>query len=173
MDSMINRYTADRKIRSDDAYTPGAEAAPPRPRRHRLQPALPRGLQGRAHRAGRHRRVSLRRIAHYDYWSDKVRRSIVVDAKCDLLLYGNAERALVEMAHRLARREPVERITDVRGTAFMRRPGDPSTEGWFELDSTEVDQPGRWRRTSTPTRPPASRPPARGQLWRAEILRFR
>jgi uncharacterized radical SAM protein YgiQ len=102
MDSMINRYTADRKIRSDDAYTPGAEGNRARPRRHRLQPALPRGLQGRAHRARRHR-GSLRRIAHYDYWSDKVRRSIVVDSKCDLLLYGNAERALVEMAHRLAR----------------------------------------------------------------------
>ncbi|MBH1978924.1 MAG: YgiQ family radical SAM protein, partial [Comamonadaceae bacterium] len=80
------------------------------------------------------------RIAHYDYWSDKVRRSIVVDAKCDLLLYGNAERALVEVAHRLAAREPVQEITDVRGTAFVRRstPG-----GWFEIDSTDVDQPGR------------------------------
>jgi uncharacterized radical SAM protein YgiQ len=86
---------------------------------------------------------SLRRIAHYDYWSDKVRRSIVVDAKCDLLLYGNAERALVEVAHRLAAREPVERITDVRGTAFVRRPGDPSAAGWIEINSTEVDMPGR------------------------------
>src|SRR5690606_30741478 len=85
---------------------------------------------------------SLRRIAHYDYWSDKVRRSIVVDAKCDLLLYGNAERALVEVAHRIAAREPIDQITDVRGTAFVRRPGDPSTEGWIELDSSEVDQPG-------------------------------
>ena len=86
---------------------------------------------------------SLRRIAHYDYWQDKVRRSILVDAKCDLLLYGNAERAIVEIAHRLARREPVERITDVRGTAFMRRTDDPTAEGWFEIDSTEVDRPGR------------------------------
>ncbi len=142
MDSMINRYTADRKIRSDDAYTPGAEAGR-RPDRAAIVysqrcreafkdvPIVLGGMEG-----------SLRRIAHYDYWSDKVRRSMVVDAKCDLLLYGNAERALIEIAHRLARREPVERITDVRGTAFVRRPGDPSTEGWFELDSTEVDQPG-------------------------------
>ena len=142
MDSMINRYTADRKIRSDDAYTPGAEAGR-RPDRAAIVysqrcreafkdvPIVLGGMEG-----------SLRRIAHYDYWSDKVRRSMVVDAKCDLLLYGNAERALIEIAHRLARREPVERITDVRGTAFIRRPGDPSTEGWFELDSTEVDQPG-------------------------------
>jgi uncharacterized radical SAM protein YgiQ len=142
MDSMINRYTADRKIRSDDAYTPGAEAGR-RPDRAAIVysqrcreafkdvPIVLGGMEG-----------SLRRIAHYDYWSDKVRRSMVVDAKCDLLLYGNAERALIEIAHRLARREAVERITDVRGTAFIRRPGDPSTEGWFELDSTEVDQPG-------------------------------
>jgi radical SAM superfamily enzyme YgiQ (UPF0313 family) len=69
--------------------------------------------------------ASLRRIAHYDYWSDKVRRSILVDSKADLLLYGNAERAIVEIAHRLAQREPIESITDVRGTAFMRKPDDP------------------------------------------------
>ncbi|MDP2742510.1 MAG: YgiQ family radical SAM protein [Hydrogenophaga sp.] len=142
MDSMINRYTADRKIRSDDAYTPG-DVGGKRPDRaaivysqrcreaYKDVPIVLGGIEG-----------SLRRIAHYDYWSDKVRRSIVVDAKCDLLLYGNAERALVEVAHRIAAREPVEQITDVRGTAFVRRPGDPSTEGWIELDSSEVDQPG-------------------------------
>ncbi|MFM6986109.1 MAG: YgiQ family radical SAM protein [Hydrogenophaga sp.] len=142
MDSMINRYTADRKIRSDDAYTPG-DVGGKRPDRaaivysqrcreaYKDVPIVLGGIEG-----------SLRRIAHYDYWSDKVRRSIVVDAKCDLLLYGNAERALVEVAHRLARREPVESITDVRGTAFIRRPGDPSAEGWIEIDSTEVDEPG-------------------------------
>lgn len=142
MDSMINRYTADRKIRSDDAYTPG-DVGGKRPDRaaivysqrcreaYKDVPIVLGGIEG-----------SLRRIAHYDYWSDKVRRSIVVDAKCDLLLYGNAERALVEVAHRIAAREPVEQITDVRGTAFVRRPGDPTAEGWIELDSTEVDQPG-------------------------------
>ncbi|HSX92318.1 MAG TPA: YgiQ family radical SAM protein [Hydrogenophaga sp.] len=142
MDSMINRYTADRKIRSDDAYTPG-DVGGKRPDRaaivysqrcreaYKDVPIVLGGIEG-----------SLRRIAHYDYWSDKVRRSVVVDSKCDLLLYGNAERALVEVAHRLAAREPVERITDVRGTAFVRRPGDPSAEGWVEIDSSEVDQPG-------------------------------
>ena len=126
MDSMINRYTADRKIRSDDAYTPG-DVGGKRPDRAAIVysqrcreafkdvPIVLGGIEG-----------SLRRIAHYDYWSDKVRRSIVVDAKCDLLLYGNAERALVEIAHRLAAREPVEKITDVRGTAFVRRSGDDS-----------------------------------------------
>ena len=143
MDSMINHYTADRKIRSDDAYTPGGVAGK-RPDRATLVytqrcreafkdvPVIAGGIE-----------ASLRRIAHYDYWQDKVRRSILVDAKADLLLYGNAERAIVEIAHRLAAREPVERITDVRGTAFLRRTDDPSAAGWFELDSTEVDRPGR------------------------------
>jgi uncharacterized radical SAM protein YgiQ len=143
MDSMINRYTADRKIRSDDAYTAGGMAGK-RPDRaalvysqrcreaYRDVPIVMGGIEG-----------SLRRIAHYDYWSDKVRRSILVDAKCDILLYGNAERAIVEIAHRLAAREPIERITDVRGTAFVRKSGDPTAEGWFEIDSTQVDVPGR------------------------------
>jgi uncharacterized radical SAM protein YgiQ len=143
MDSMINRYTADRKIRSDDAYTPG-DVGGKRPDRASLVyaqrcreafaevPIVMGGIE-----------ASLRRIAHYDYWQDKVRRSILVDAKADLLLYGNAERAIIEIAHRLAAREPVAHITDVRGTAFMRRSDDPSAEGWYELDSTEVDRPGR------------------------------
>ena len=143
MDSMINRYTADRKIRSDDAYTPGGEGGA-RPDRATLVytqrckeawndvPIVIGGIE-----------ASLRRIAHYDYWQDKVRRSIIVDAKADLLVYGNAERAIVEIAHRLARREPVESITDVRGTAFMRRTDDPTSHEWFQLDSTSVDTPGR------------------------------
>ena len=140
MDSMINRYTADRKIRSDDAYTPG-DVGGARPDRAAIVysqrckeawndvPIVLGGIEG-----------SLRRIAHYDYWSDKVRRSIVVDAKCDLLLYGNAERAIVEIAHRLAAKEPVQDITDVRGSAFVRR---STPEGWFEIDSTSIDEPGR------------------------------
>ncbi|RZI80468.1 MAG: YgiQ family radical SAM protein [Rubrivivax sp.] len=143
MDSMINRYTADRKIRSDDVYTPGGQGGS-RPDRASLVyaqrckeayndvPIIMGGIEG-----------SLRRIAHYDYWQDKVRRSILADAKADLLLYGNAERAIVEVAHRLAAREPIEQITDVRGTAFMRRTNDPTAAGWFELDSSEVDMPGR------------------------------
>ena len=83
---------------------------------------------------------SLRRIAHYDYWQDKVRRSIVVDAKCDLLLYGNAERAIVEIAHRWGAKEPIENLTDIRGTAFVQR---QNPQGWFEIDSTDIDTPGR------------------------------
>lgn len=163
MDSMINRYTADRKIRSDDAYTPG-DVGGKRPDRaaivysqrcreaYKDTPIILGGIEG-----------SLRRIAHYDYWSDKVRRSIVVDSKCDLLLYGNAERALVEVAHRLARREPVDSITDVRGTAFVRRPGDPSAEGWFEIDSTEVDTPGRVDAHINPYQTTSEQAQAQGQ----------
>ncbi len=143
MDSMINRYTADRKIRSDDVYTPGGQGGS-RPDRCSMVyaqrcreaysnvPIVMGGIE-----------ASLRRIAHYDYWQDKVRRSILLDAKADILLYGNAERAIVEIAHRLAAREPIEAITDVRGTAFVRRRNDSTAQGWFELDSTEVDQPGR------------------------------
>jgi len=143
MDSMINRYTADRKIRTDDAYTPG-DIGGKRPDRAALVysqrcreaykevPIILGGIEG-----------SLRRIAHYDYWSDKVRRSVVIDSKCDLLLYGNAERAVVEVAHRLAAREPIASITDIRGTAFLRRTGDETAQGWFEIDSTSVDEPGR------------------------------
>ena len=143
MDSMINRYTADRKIRSDDAYTPGGVGGL-RPDRcsavyaqrcreaFKDVPIVMGGIE-----------ASLRRIAHYDYWQDKVRRSILMDAKADLLLYGNAERAIVEVAHRLGAGEPVESITDVRGTAFIRRRNDPTVTGWFELDSTDVDRPGR------------------------------
>ncbi len=140
MDSMINRYTADRKIRSDDAYTAGGMGGK-RPDRAALVysqrckeaysdvPIILGGIEG-----------SLRRIAHYDYWQDKVRRSIVVDAKCDLLLYGNAERAIVEIAHRLGAKEPIENLTDIRGTAFVQR---QNPEGWFEIDSTDIDTPGR------------------------------
>ena len=123
---MINHYTADRKIRSDDAYTPAAWRASARPGDPGLHAALPRGLQRGAGHHRRHRGL-LRRIAHYDYWQDKVRRSILVDSKADMLLYGNAERAIVEIAHRLARRQSIEEITDVRGTAFMRRKDDPTS----------------------------------------------
>ncbi|MGE6687033.1 YgiQ family radical SAM protein [Stutzerimonas stutzeri] len=140
MDSMINRYTADRKVRSDDAYTAGGLAGR-RPDRASLV------YSQRCKEAYKHVPVvlggieaSLRRIAHYDYWSDKVRRSILMDATADVLLYGNAERAIVEVAQRLARGEPIEAITDVRGTAFIRK---DTPEGWFEIDSTRIDRPGK------------------------------
>ena len=141
MDSMVNRYTADRRIRSDDAYTPNAEPNR-RPDRavivyaQRCREAYPdAGLVIGSIEA------SLRRIAHFDYWSDKVRRSILPDTKADILLYGNAERALVELAHRVAKGETIESIRDLRGSAFMvARRWRP--EGWTEADSTSVDTPG-------------------------------
>src|SRR5258706_5108928 len=103
MDSMVNRYTADRRLRHNDSYTPHGEGGM-RPDRalivyaqrcreaFRDVPIVLGGIES-----------SLRRIAHYDYWSDKVRRSILADAKADILLYGNAERAVIEVAHRLAK----------------------------------------------------------------------
>ena len=139
MDSMINRYTADRKRRNDDAYTPG-NVGGKRPDRavivysqrvreaYRDVPLIIGSIE-----------ASLRRIAHYDYWSDKVRRSILLDAQADLLLYGNAERALVDVAHRIAAGEPVQQIRDVRGTAFVckRLPAE-----YRVIDSTHIDVVG-------------------------------
>ena len=140
MDSMINRYTADRKIRSDDAYTPD-DIGGKRPDRcsivysqrcreaYKEVPIVIGGIE-----------ASLRRIAHYDYWQDKVRRSILADARADILLYGNAERAIVEIANRLAQGDKLEQITDVRGTAFFIKDLPPD---WTVIDSTNVDKPGR------------------------------
>ncbi|MFZ0792011.1 MAG: YgiQ family radical SAM protein, partial [Chromatiaceae bacterium] len=108
MDSMVNRYTSDRRLRSDDAYTPNG-AAGRRPDRSvtvyaqrareafRDVPIVIGGIE-----------ASLRRIAHYDHWSEKVRRCVLLDSKADLLIFGNAERAVVDLAHRLARGEPIE-----------------------------------------------------------------
>jgi uncharacterized radical SAM protein YgiQ len=150
MDSMVNRYTSDRKIRSDDAYTPHA-APDKRPDRavvvyaqrcreaYKQVPVVIGGIE-----------ASLRRIAHYDYWSDTVRRSVLPDSKADLLLYGNAERALVALAHRLAAGEPIDRIRDLRGTAFMTPPGWLPGPGWAEMDSTQVDTPGPLIRHADP-----------------------
>jgi uncharacterized radical SAM protein YgiQ len=138
MDSMVNRYTSDRKVRSDDAYSPDG-AAGLRPDRSVIVyaqrcreafgdvPVVIGGIE-----------ASLRRIAHYDYWSDKVRRSMLVDSGADLLVYGNAERAIVEIVHRLAQRQTIEQIRDLRGTAFLGKRDD-----FAELDSTSLDAPGR------------------------------
>ena len=143
MDSMINRYTSDRKIRSEDAYTPNG-AADKRPDRallvyaHRAREAFPDAaiVIGSIE-------ASLRRIAHYDYWSDKVRRSVLPDSKADILLFGNAERALVALTHRLAAGEPIQEIRDLRGTAFMAPAGWMPGPDWQEADSSRIDTPGR------------------------------
>ncbi|HEY5757438.1 MAG TPA: YgiQ family radical SAM protein [Steroidobacter sp.] len=139
MDSMVNRYTSDRRIRSDDAYTPAGEGGK-RPDRsvivysQRVReafndvPVVIGGIE-----------ASLRRIAHFDYWSEKVRRSVLLDAKADLLVYGNGERQIVEIAHRLAKGQPIDQINDLRGTAFVRH---ATPDGWTEIDSTSIDEPG-------------------------------
>jgi uncharacterized radical SAM protein YgiQ len=119
MDSMVNRYTSERKIRSEDAYTPNGEPhrRPDRAatvyaqRAKETYPGVPVVLGSIE--------ASLRRLAHYDYWSDKVRHSVLADSKADLLLYGNAERALVDLTHRLAAGERIQDIRDLRGSAFM------------------------------------------------------
>ncbi len=148
MDSMVNRYTADHKLRSDDAYTAGGEGGK-RPDRSTIVysqrcreafgdvPLIIGGIE-----------ASLRRFAHYDYWSDKVRRSILVDSRADLLIYGNAERAIVEVAHRIAAGEAIGQIRDLRGTAFLlnrssmdERLSDQQ-QGWKLLDLSELVQQG-------------------------------
>ncbi len=140
MDSLINRYTADLKVRNDDAYTPGG-ASGDRPDRavtvysQRCKEAwkdVPLVIGGIE--------ASLRRIAQYDYWSDKVRRSVLIDSTADILLYGNAERAIVDLSHRLAQGEAIESINDLRGTTVVRA---HVPEGFTELDSSRIDWPGR------------------------------
>ena len=142
MDSMVNRYTADRKIRSDDAYTPGAEAGRRPDRAVTVYAQRAREAFPQANIVIGSIEASLRRIAHYDYWSDKVRRSVLLDSKADILLFGNAERALVDLALRLEAGEPIESIRDLRGTAFMTRHGWLPAEDWVEVDSLSLDRPG-------------------------------
>ncbi|WP_379679175.1 YgiQ family radical SAM protein [Massilia consociata] len=143
MDSMVNRYTADRKIRSDDAYTPNAEPNK-RPDRavtvycQRAREAFP-GVPVIAGSI----EASLRRIAHYDYWSDKVRRSVLFESKADLVIFGNAERALVDVTRRIAAGENIKTIRDLRGTAFLVPHGWLPDEEWSVHNSTRVDVPGR------------------------------
>jgi len=141
MDSMVNRYTSDRRIRTNDAYTADGEGGK-RPDRcvvpysqrcreaYKGVPIIIGGIE-----------ASLRRIAHFDYWSEKVRRSVIMDAKADILVYGNGERQVVEIAHRLARKEDVKALTDIRGTAVITKHG--QRDGWWEKDSSSVDVPGK------------------------------
>ncbi|ENO84001.1 hypothetical protein C666_18035, partial [Thauera linaloolentis 47Lol = DSM 12138] len=143
MDSLVNRYTSDRKIRSEDAYTPGAEAGKRPDRAVTVYAQRAREAFPDANIVIGSIEASLRRIAHYDYWSDKVRRSVLPDSKADILLFGNAERALVALTRRLAAGEPIASIRDLRGTAFMARPGWRPSEDWHETDSLALDRPGR------------------------------
>lgn len=140
MDSLINRYTADLRIRTDDAYTPHGEAGK-RPDRSTIV------YSQRCREAYYHTPIviggieaSLRRIAQYDYWSDKVRKSILIDSNADILLYGNAERAIVELAHQMANGHKIDELGDIRGTVLLR---DTVPEGWTEIDSTRIDWPNK------------------------------
>ena len=147
MDSMVNRYTADRKIRSDDAYTPDGEGGK-RPDRsvvvysqrcreaYNDVPLVIGGIE-----------ASLRRIAHYDYWQEKVRRSILLDARADLLVYGNGERQVLEIAHRMAAGEAINNIRDIRGTGFVLK---KLPEQWWQIDSTAIDKPDKPFRVQNP-----------------------
>ena len=156
MDSMVNRYTSDKRIRRDDAYTPGGEAGR-RPDRCTIAysqrareaygdvPIVLGGIE-----------ASLRRVAHFDYWSEKVRRSMLLDAKADLLLYGNAERAICEVAHRLSRGESISAIRDLRGSVFVLPSWPPE---WVEIDSTQIDEPsGELRRADPYAMEPSVQP---------------
>lgn len=119
MDSMVNHYTAAKKIRRDDAYTPGGSSGK-RPNRAVIAytAAVKGAFKGLPTVIGGIE-ASLRRLAHYDYWDDKVRRSVLVDSKADLLLYGMAETALLELTRRLAAGEEIKQIQDIRGTATL------------------------------------------------------
>lgn len=119
MDSMVNHYTAAKKIRSNDAYTPGG-AAGKRPNRAVIAytAAVKSAFKGLPTVIGGIE-ASLRRLAHYDYWDNKVRRSILVDSKADLLIYGMAEAALSELAHGLNAGRHISELSHIRGTAVL------------------------------------------------------
>jgi uncharacterized radical SAM protein YgiQ len=140
MDSMVNRYTSDKKVRSDDAYTPGGQGGRRPDRSVIVYANRVREAYGGVALVIGGIEASLRRIAHFDYWSEKVRRSILLDAKADLLVFGNGERQIAEIAHRLANGERIQEIDDIRGTAVKRK---RSPGGWTEIDSTHLDTPGR------------------------------
>ncbi|NUB26376.1 YgiQ family radical SAM protein [Azospirillum brasilense] len=137
MDSMVNHYTSDRRLRHNDSYTPNDEGGK-RPDRavivysqrcreaYKDVPIVLGGIE-----------ASLRRIAQYDHWSEKVRRSVLVDSKADILCYGNAERAIIDVAHRIAAGEKAREIDDIRGTSIVRS---RVPDGWTVLDSSSIDE---------------------------------
>jgi uncharacterized radical SAM protein YgiQ len=137
MDSMINHYTANRKVRNDDAYSPGGRIGM-RPDRATLAycqrareaykgvPVIAGGVE-----------ASLRRLGHYDYWSDKVRRSILLDCKADLLVFGMGEKAVVEIARRLDARQTVRDLRDMRGVAYALGASEPPPDDALVLPSFE------------------------------------
>src|SRR5262245_36606444 len=138
MDSLINHYTANKKVRNDDAYSPGGRIGL-RPDRATLVycqrareafpgvPVIAGGVE-----------ASLRRLAHYDYWSDTVKRSILLDSKADLVVYGMGEQAIVEIANRLAAGKTVKDLRDLRGVAYSLGARESNTE--YSVLSTQYCQ---------------------------------
>jgi uncharacterized radical SAM protein YgiQ len=137
MDSMINHYTANKKVRNDDAYSPGGRiglrpdrATMPYCQRAREAykgvPVIAGGVE-----------ASLRRLAHYDYWSDKVRRSILLDSKADLLVFGMGEDIILEMAQRLDAGESVQALRDMRGVAYAAGASETPPEDGLTLPTYE------------------------------------
>jgi uncharacterized radical SAM protein YgiQ len=149
MDSMVNRYTSDRRIRHNDAYTPNNEGGkrpdyatiPYSQRAREAYKGVPIVIGGIE--------ASLRRIAHYDYWSETVRRSMLLDSHADILLFGNAERAIIELTHRMARGENIASMKDIRGTAIALAHG--MHDGFSEINSTSIDKPVSYTHLTLPT----------------------
>jgi uncharacterized radical SAM protein YgiQ len=137
MDSMINHYTANRKVRNDDAYSPGGRIGL-RPDRATLAycqrarqaykgvPVIAGGVE-----------ASLRRLAHYDYWSDKVRRSILLDSKADLVVFGMGEDIILDISQRLDAGEPVQSLRDMRGVAYAAGASESTPDDAITLPSYE------------------------------------
>lgn len=137
MDSMINHYTANRKVRNDDAYSPGGQIGR-RPDRATLAycQRARQAYKGVPVIAGSVE-ASLRRLAHYDYWSDKVRRSILLDCKADMLAYGMGEETILEIARRLAAGETVKDLRDMRGVAYAMGASETPPDDALVLPSYE------------------------------------
>ena len=138
MDSMVNHYTVNKKRRHSDAYTPGGVAGrrPDRAtlvycnlikKKYKNVPVIIGGIE-----------ASLRRLAHYDYWSDKMKRSILLDSGADILIYGMGELPIVEIADALESGMAVSDITYVRGTVYKSRGTDSITEKYIELPDYEL-----------------------------------
>lgn len=138
LDSMLNKLTAQKKVRSDDQYSPGGQTGK-RPNRASVVygnlcrqafsgvPIVLGGIE-----------ASLRRIAHYDYWSDSIRRSVLLDSKADLLIFGMGERPVWEVADRLAAGQTLEGLRDVRGTAHVLRKGE-----WEHIEESRFIRDGK------------------------------
>ncbi|MDQ6961810.1 MAG: YgiQ family radical SAM protein [Mariprofundaceae bacterium] len=137
MDSMVNHYTSERRKRSDDAYTADAQSNRRPDRAVTVYAQRCREAYKGCNVVIGGIEASLRRLAHYDYWSDKVRRSALLDSKADILVYGNGERQILEIAHRLADGEAISSMQHIRGTAIVMK---HMPLNWLEMDQTEVEE---------------------------------